>query len=257
MCELFGVTSREPIEVNNYLNKFVDRSDEQPHGWGIATLHGNEAILEKEATQASKSQYLGKKLSNPIIENNLFAHIRYATIGNVEKYNCHPFTYEDWTSRRWTLIHNGTIFEYKDLEDYINVQEGDTDSERILLHIIDLVNHKTMSKGAPLTAEERFNMIDTLAVKLSKGNKLNFLLYDGEYTYVHTNYQDSLHYLDKNGAVIISTKPLTDENWVNFPLYTLQVYKNGQLVFTGTNHGNEYIDNEEDMKLIYQIFSEL
>jgi glutamine amidotransferase len=92
---------------------------------------------------------------------------------------------------------------------------------------------------------------------MAKGNKLNFLLYDGEYTYVHTNYKDSLHYLEKEDGMMFSTRPLSEEEWKPVEFTTLLVVSNGKLVFSGHNHGNEYVDNEENMKFLYQAFSSL
>jgi hypothetical protein len=37
----------------------------------------------------------------------------------------------------------------------------------------------------------------------------------------------------------------------------LLVYQGKNLVYTGASHGNEYVDNEENMKFLYQTFSSL
>ena len=55
----------------------------------------------------------------------------------------------------------------------------------------------TRQKGARLHFEERFALLDEIVSDMAKGNKLNLLLYDGEYTYVHTNYKNSLFYVEK------------------------------------------------------------
>jgi hypothetical protein len=39
------------------------------------------------------------------------------------------------------------------------------------------------------------------------------------------------------------------------PFTTLLAYKNGRLIKSGTNHGNEYKDNESDAKLLYVDYS--
>ncbi|MCR5529980.1 MAG: class II glutamine amidotransferase [Saccharofermentans sp.] len=43
------------------------------------------------------------------------------------------------TGRTWTLAHNGTIFE-GDLLNRYYIQNGTTDSERILLYLIDQID---------------------------------------------------------------------------------------------------------------------
>lgn len=84
-----------------------------------------------------------------------------------------------------------------------------------------------------------------------------FDAYDGEYMYVHTNYAASLYYKEIDGGRIFATMPLDGEYWQPVPFTRLLAYKDGKLVFEGTNHGNEYVDREENLKYLYQIFSSL
>ena len=226
MCELFGVSAQNEFYANDYLKLFYSHSDFHPHGWGLACVSRNDALVEKETVKASKSNYLRERLSQPITERLLLAHIRYATIGNVEYKNCHPFTGKDCTGRRWTLIHNGTIFDYPALYPYLKKQKGDTDSERVFLYLLE-------------------------------GNKLNLLFTDGKYLYAHTNYRGTMHYLIKDGAALLSTQPLNGENWQLVPFGQLLAFNKGKLIKTGTEHHNEYIQSEDEMKLLYQIFANL
>ena len=89
MCELFGISARDDFYANDYLKAFYAHSDFHPHGWGLACVSRNSALVEKESVKASTSNYLRERLSQPITEKLLLAHIRYATIGNVEYKNCH------------------------------------------------------------------------------------------------------------------------------------------------------------------------
>lgn len=256
MCELFGYSAETEYEINDYLKTFFKRSPQHPNGWGLACMEGAEAVIEKEPIQATKSHYLKERLTWPVVSKNVFAHIRFATVGNEEYSNCHPHSKKDNAGRRWTEIHNGTIFDFEPLSKYIKVQRGTTDSERILLYIVDKINRIEMDDKR-LSGRERFEILDCLIGNLAKGNKVNLIIYDGEYMYVHTNYKNSLFYLEKDGAIIFSTRPLTNERWKNVPFTRLLAYKNGKLVFTGKSHGNEYFDSEENMKFIFQNYSEL
>lgn len=257
MCELFGINSKEDYQMNSYLKEFFSHSSAHPHGWGLALMEENEAQVEKEPLQAAKSNYLKERLSIPVVAKNAFAHIRYATIGNVEYRNCHPYTMRDLTGRHWTLVHNGTIFNYQPLDGYVSIQNGETDSERILLYIVEMVNQQESRLGRPMREEERFSLLDSIIVEMSAGNKLNLMIYDGELFYVHTNYKDSLYELNKENRVLFSTVPLDTEGWNPVIFTTLLAYKHGQKVFSGTKHGNEYLDSEENMKYLYSIFSDL
>ena len=257
MCELFGACAEKSVRMNEYLKEFYSHSNRHPHGWGLTLLEENEASIEKEPVQASKSSYLKERLTSPISCRTILAHIRYATIGNVEYSNCHPYTMKDDSGRRWTQVHNGTIFDYQPLEKYVKYQSGDTDSERILLYFVEKVNQVQAYYKKPLCGEERFRLLDDILVSMSKGNKLNLMLYDGEYMYVHTNYAASLYYKEIDGGRIFATVPLDGEYWQPVPFTRLLAYKDGKLVFEGTNHGNEYVDREENLKYLYQIFSSL
>ncbi len=256
MCELFGAISREKHNINGYLKEFYSHSNNHPHGWGLACINGSEILIEKEPVQATKSSFLRELLSQPINVKFAMAHIRYATIGNVEYNNCHPYLKKDNFQRQWCLIHNGTIFSYPPLNKFINLQTGDTDSERIILYIVHQINKAQIEKQFPLSAKERFDLIDKIVTDMSKGNKLNLIIYDGDYMYVHTNYPNSLYCLGSDDFILFSTQPLSD-GWKPVKFNTLLAYKNGNLEFTGTEHGNEYIENEESIKYLYRIFSDL
>ncbi len=256
MCELFGVTSKDTLTCNELLKEFYSHSTRHPHGWGLAVLDGIEAQILKEPMQASRSFYLHERLTAPVSGKTLLAHIRYATIGNIDYKNCHPYTGKDESGRRWTLIHNGTIFDYPPLARYLSRQLGDTDSERIFLHLLHLMNQK-IREGHDMTAEERFRILDQMVCEMSVGNKLNLLIYDGEYLYVHTNNPNSLYVSQKKDLAKFATTPLDQDDWNNVPMTTLLAYQDGNLAFTGTNHGNEYEYSQEDLNHLYQIFADL
>lgn len=257
MCEIFGACTEKSCHFNEYLKEFYSHSNEHPHGWGLASADSGKMTVMKEPVQASKSRCLAELLSGHIEADAVLAHIRYATIGNVEDKNCHPFQKKDSRGRRWTLVHNGTIFGYEPLEDVLHYQYGDTDSERILLYLVGKIDQGEAGKAGGMSDEERFRLVDAILSDMAKGNKLNLLFFDGTYMYVHTNYKDSLHCLQKKGEILLSTVPLSGEKWEKVPMMRLLVYKAGELVYEGACHGQEYIESEENIKYLYQIFSGL
>jgi glutamine amidotransferase len=177
----------------------------------------------------------------------------------VEYENCHPYRKRDCRGRNWTLIHNGTIFEYEPLNRYVTFQEGDTDSERILLYLVDQINQAELKKRTPLTKEERFRLLDQIIPGMAEGNKLNLIFYDGELFYVHTNFQDSLYELEEEEQVIFSTQPLGREKnrWKPVRFTTLLAFEDGEEAFVGTTHDNVYVPSEENLKFLYSIFADL
>lgn len=163
----------------------------------------------------------------------------------------------DSSGRCWTLAHNGTIFDYPRHNPYLHRQEGGTDSERILYFLVDQVNQRQGSLGRPLTKEERFALLDDLVSDMARGNKLNLLIYDGELLYVHSNYADSLYFSQREDAMLFATTPLDRGSWDAHPFTTLCAYQDGRRLFQGTNHGQEYRDNAEDMYMIFADFAGL
>lgn len=257
MCEIFAASSPKAIHLNSYLDEFFLHSMEHPNGWGLALLDGHNVSIEKEPVTAIRSKYLKERMRSSIDVKACIAHIRYATIGREAYNNCHPFTGVDSSGRRWTLAHNGTIFNYPPLERYSALQTGETDSERILLYLIDCVNGFQNAVGHALSAQERISLVDSYIVNLAPDNKLNLVIYDGELLYVHTNYPSSLFCLQKDDAAYFSTEPLSKENWEQLPMTRLLVYQDGRCIYQGTDHRQVYVEDAENVRLLYLAYSGL
>lgn len=254
MCELFGINSAEKINCNNLLWEFFRHSEGHPHGWGLATFYDNAVSLEKEPISALESAYLKNRLTEDIVADKLIAHIRRASVGKLEYKNSHPFVMRDADNRAWTLAHNGTIFACDKLESYFEKQKGSTDSERILCYLMDLLNVARDKAKRELMEEERFSIVDEVVHTTTSGNKVNFLLYDGSLFYVHTNHKDSLYRCQMGKTLILSTEPLSEGNWESMPTNTLFAYRDGELLYTGKRHENDYADriSSEDMLFNYR-----
>ena len=257
MCEIYAYAGEVNKTFNDELREFFSHSGEHPNGWGLAVEAEGRINLEKEAVKASESHYLRERLRQHLEGTAALAHIRYATIGSVKHANCHPFMGKDRSGRWWTLIHNGTIFDYAPMDRYTRVQTGSTDSERILLYLIDIVNAAADEKGRVLTAKERFELLDSVFALMSKNNKLNLILYDGELLYVHANAPDSLFMRQGEKQVTFSTQPLSKGRWKLAPFTQLVAWKKGEKAFEGAVHGNVYIPDEKAISLLYLAYSQL
>ena len=250
MCELFGLTGDRKTRINELLKTFFSHSVKHQNGWGIAVTDTKPVLIEKEARKAYESEYLKTLLEKDISVCGCIAHIRRASIGEENILNTHPFETADSSGRQWILAHNGTIFESPALKPYQYRQKGATDSERILLYLVDLA-------GSCKHAETRFKALEEGIKTISVGNKTNLLIFDGEYFYVHKNHAGSLHQKEGTGTVIFSTQPLEEEGWQETEGNRLLVYKRGELVYKGAVHENTYIYDEEKMKHIYLAYSGL
>lgn len=257
MCELFGISSKTPVRANDLLRDFYMHSERNPDGWGLAVFRGHAVSLEKEPVKANKSSYLSQRLSWDVTASNLMAHIRLATIGYMDYSNCHPFVWDDSNGRSWTLIHNGTIFETDLISPYYEKREGTTDSESMLLYLVDLIDREMDKKGRGLSAKERFAIIDEALVKLAARGKLNILLFDGEQMYVHANYRDKLFRWQEEATCCFSTQPLRIGRWEKIPLNQTLGYISGELVHEGTKHKHEYFDKDHDLTPLHSAFAAL
>ena len=257
MCELLGVSANRKIKLNDMLQAFFAHSTEHPNGWGLAFFDHQNVSVEKEPVKAKDSLYLRNRLTGRLESSRAMAHIRKATIGNTDFCNTHPFVKMDDSGRTWVLVHNGTIFEAEVLSRYRHQQEGETDSERILLYIVDQVNHQLQQEWNSFDVNERIQLIDDIVVRLSKGNKLNLLIYDGDYFYVHKNEEGTLYKSERPGSVVFSTHPLGEVEWEPLEMNRLLVYKDGTLIYAGTKHNHEYVENLEDMRYLYMSYAGL
>ena len=245
MCELFCFNSKTEKEVNTYLEEFYSHCCKHPHGWGLTDM--NEII--KEPLKAEYSTRLKDILSRPVKGKNIFAHIRLATVGDMIYDNCHPFTRTDSTGRKWVLMHNGTIFDFDELDKYAPLIDGSTDSEKLLLYVIDEIN-----RNSPQNADERIKIIEDIVFRLAEGNKLNLVLFDGEIMYIHSNFKDSLHYLKNDDSILIATKPLSDEKgWCDLELNKLYCLKDGELIYKSRGHGKTFEFDETHLGYFIQM----
>ena len=256
MCELLGISAKERRAFNAVLREFFSHAEKNPHGWGLARLSCPPQI-DKEPCKATTSERLRGLLDAGIEERTLLAHIRFATVGNLEYANCHPFTASDGSGRVWTLIHNGTIFSSDALNAYIGVQTGTTDSERILLHLVACIDREQARAGHPLDAAERFDVLAAEIAALADGNKVNLLFYDGEVMYAHTNLKETLYYCQDGDALIFSTKPLSTGTWEPVPFTRLVAVQDGTFIREAPPHGHEYVYNPEDYRYVYMGYAML
>ena len=152
MCEIFGITAYRKVRANELLREFFSHSSEHRDGWGLVGFDDGYPSVEKEPVTAKDSAYLKARLAGEISAAHMAAHIRRATCGTQEYENTHPFVRRDAYGRAWTLVHNGHIFEAPVLRQYLDVQKGATDSERILCYIADEASVDTLETPALLTA---------------------------------------------------------------------------------------------------------
>lgn len=257
MCELFGFSGNKRTDLTGLLTEFFSHSVNNPDGWGLASFDDSHTLIYKERVAAYKSPNIERIIKETGKARTLIGHIRLATIGYDDYNNSHPFSGYDRSGRLWTLAHNGTIFECDDLSIYSYKQKGSTDSERVFLYLLDKINEKIDEKKDDLDVKERFDIVDGIVTKLSPKNKLNIIIYDGEQTYLHTNYRDSLYVNNTSDGAVFATVPLSDGVWDHLPFKTLVSYKNGKPFLSGKEHEGEYIPDEQAIRAIFMAYAGL
>lgn len=243
MCELFGASFHVPIELKDYLFEFYSHCNKHPHGWGIMRYgnHGYEVI--KEPVKASESKILSNVIEKTGKQKNVLAHIRLATVGSIKDENCHPYTGVDMTGRTWTMIHNGTIYSSKTLMRYLGKQQGDTDSERVLLYLLDLINEE-YKKTNIVEEKKRIAIVERLVQELSERNKLNIMIFDGAILYIHKNMKNTLSYKELPEGKIFATTPM-DEDFKELPMCKLFAVKDGKFIYESRERTEEFIPTLE------------
>jgi predicted glutamine amidotransferase len=130
---MFAVRARDPVRVNRAFEGLQRLAEEHKHGWGVVHFDGREPRLETSAVSARACPRF-VRLAEQVATTSLLAHIRLASVGEVDDRNNHPFLGEGWA-----FMHNGTLLHYDRhraaLEKEIaprwrRVLKGDTDSER-------------------------------------------------------------------------------------------------------------------------------
>ena len=236
-----------------------------------------EFRMEKAAESALESSRLKALMDQGIKSDLLVAHIRYATKGSVSEKNTHPFTGVDDAGNEWVFAHNGTILECNELSKYIHIQKGETDSERIFDRLIDLMNEKhkrTDTEESPegySTPESQIHIIDELIRRITEGNKVNVLISDGKRLFAHSNMRETMYYRIDGDTALINSRPYEgtiheaewlekhrqEEGWLEMPLNTLLVFEDGKLIYRGKPHDNEFIWDEEKMKMLFLDYSNM
>lgn len=251
MCELFGLSSNRPTDINFSFTGLIERGGRTgPHrdGWGIAYYEGKAASIIQEACPSNQSE-LAKFIAEYPIEASLFiAHIRRANRGKVCLANTHPFRRVLW-GRHWVYAHNGQLKGVKKAKLKHFHPVGTTDSEYAFCWLLDQL-HERFAK--PPTEARLHRFIADRFDELGALGVFNVLLSNGDTLYarcgtkmcllpVQAPFQkmrlidrewelDVHEQLAADGqAVVIATTPLTTcDNWCRFSKGEMVVLKNGQ-----------------------------
>lgn len=195
MCRLFGFRSVINSQVHESLvraeNALGVQSNDHPDGWGVSYYVGESPHIIKSGKTAINDAIF-KKISGVVASQTVIAHIRKATLGEINILNTHPFQFG-----HWTFAHNGNIKDFAQVRDKLiaNISPefrryilGTTDSELIFYYLLSEISsrvdiHDKFIKLDPVmeaveeTIKEMIKIIGPLHLESDGPNTENYLTF--------------------------------------------------------------------------------
>jgi glutamine amidotransferase len=251
MCQLLGMNCNIPTDICFSFRGFHQRggrTGDHADGFGVAFFEGPGCRMFVDARPAVNSPVAELIANYPIRSQNVIAHIRKATKGEVALVNTHPFMRELW-GRYWIFAHNGTLENFH--PDFGNHYRpvGTTDSEQALCYLLDTLRLRYPEGQPPLP--ELYGTMATLSAEIARYGRFNYILSNGDYLFAHCT--DDLTYVLRHAPfatahlkdqdievdfsevttpmdriAVIATEPLTDnETWTKFAPGKLLAFQDG------------------------------
>lgn len=258
MCELFGISSREPTTVQISLTEFARRGGNTgPHidGWGIAFFRDGDVSLIREPIPSAESAHLRFIHDQHVPSGLVLSHIRKATHGCISLRNTQPFMRE-LGGKPHVFAHNGDLGNLRAMLPLGNSHFrtiGDTDSEHAFCYLLELL-YSSWQQTTP-TLEQRLNIFIRFTEQIAPFGAANFLYGDGEFLFVHSHYrrQDDgsvcspgLYLLHRNRhehdilrgieidsdqeMTLLASRPLSDEKWEPLSERTILAIRDGSVI---------------------------
>ncbi|HEX2312852.1 MAG TPA: class II glutamine amidotransferase [Thermomonospora sp.] len=140
MCRLFGMTTGGPrVQAAFWLldapQSLKEQSRRMPHGVGLGWFSlGDEPVRDRAPLPAFENTDFALTARH-IVSHTFVSHVRYASTGEVDVHNCHPFDMYDRL-----FAHNGVVKGLDVLGSWLTdvdrvLIEGETDSEMVFAYI--------------------------------------------------------------------------------------------------------------------------
>lgn len=151
MCGIFGGASNSPNNINGdkikILGLFNESRGKQSCGILVDNIVSHGLTTEKLFTDFSKNKSFTPK-ERPIV----IGHTRQSSSGAINHFNCHPFTFDSKDDSKMIAVHNGTLYNHKELaqkyeidmtQEYINEYNFKTSRTKIDSEILLEILYKT------------------------------------------------------------------------------------------------------------------
>lgn len=195
MCELFAVSSDQPVKLRYALSEFATHGGDSfanRDGWGIVFTQPRDAFMFKEPAAASASALEQMVASHAPPSQLVVAHVRRASVGNAALCNTHPFR-RVINGQTRHFAHNGDLPALKDrYQKTIAAKNciGDTDSELAFLLLLE----RLAELPPTATQHARFAAFTDFCSEMRKFGDANFLYTEGQTLYIHAHkrrYEDN------------------------------------------------------------------
>jgi len=267
MCELLGMSFKEPVCAAVSLDLFQVRGQKNPDGWGLAFYRDCLLQVIKEAKPAVGSSLYDFIEGYPRSET-FISHVRRSTVGHRSYVNTHPFYRQlaiGSDMREFIFAHNGTLNDVSRLELGRFTPVGETDSERAFCALMETIAAEEIShwdRSSYRIMESRLNEIN------DGSNTLNCLFSDGTRLFCYSDenrYNDGLRFTEwshpfttmplvqgdthlgvldvqstntesatgpSTSGYVIVTKALSEGDWTDFSPGQLMVFEGGSIVYS-------------------------
>lgn len=206
MCELFAMSSRQPVPVTYSLEEFSKNGSslrQNRDGWGIALARDRDGFFIKEPEPANDSIWVRMIAENPIETTAAIAHVRYATRGEHTMENTHPFR-RVLGRHTHVFAHNGTLDRIDKAVDKSALAYspiGETDSELAFCLLLSRLKSFYVRNERP-SISQRFDVFLNVCEEMSELGSSNFLYYDGEVLFAHAHKR-----IYEEGGIHVGPKP--------------------------------------------------
>lgn len=275
MCQLLGMNCNTPTDIVFSFEGFRLRgglTDSHADGFGIAFFEGHGVRLLQDDKPCAHSPVADLVQKYQIKSENVIAHIRKATQGQVHLVNTHPFVREIW-GEYWVFAHNGNLRNFNINSGEFFNPVGTTDSEAAFCYLLEQLRQRFRYKPED---KELFAAITEITHELRQYGLFNYMLSNGDWLIAHAS--TLLFYIIRQApfgeaalvdedvsidfsavttpfdrVAVITTLPLTcNEKWEQLAVNELIMFRQGEIVMRDCKQPAQFMSIEQGLTIARQ-----
>ena len=275
MCQLLGMNCNTPTDIVFSFEGFRLRgglTDSHADGFGIAFFEGHGVRLLQDDKPCAHSPVADLVQKYQIKSENVIAHIRKATQGQVHLVNTHPFVREIW-GEYWVFAHNGNLQKFNINSGEFFNPVGTTDSEAAFCYLLEQLRQRFRYKPED---KELFAVITEITHELRQYGLFNYMLSNGDWLIAHAS--TLLFYIIRQApfgeaalvdedvsidfsavttpfdrVAVITTLPLTcNEKWEQLAVNELVMFRQGEIVMRDCTKPAQFMSIDQGLIIARQ-----